>query len=168
MSTHRDADQDVHDELHRELMAAFAHEVAHHDCGHLKLFRGWLDLLPRGSAGSLAAALFRHMEHRLYGPERETEADLHAVELCLEAGYDGALCLQALEILENSSLDRGDIDGVYGPENLLDPTDPGHGGTAYALQRWLWIHMRRYLPLRERRERAWAWYRERLAGRGRR
>jgi Zn-dependent protease with chaperone function len=138
------------------------HESAHHDLRHLDLFRGWSALLPTGAIGSFAAAIFRKLSHRMYGPTRESQADQYAIELCLDAGYDGARCLQAFDILENESLNRGDIDGVFGPENLLDPTDPRQGGTAYALQRWLSSHSRRYLPLRERREIAWTYYRRRL------
>ena len=142
------------------------HEVAHHDLRHLDLFRGWTDMLPRGTAGTVAAAVYRKLSHTFYGPERESQADQYAVELCLDAGYDGARCLRALEILENEILNRGDIDGVFGPENLLDPTDPEQGSRAYAIQRWIWIHAHRYLPLRERREIAWAYYRRRLIERG--
>ena len=138
------------------------HEAAHHDLQHLDLFRGWLDVLPKGAVGSIAAGAFRNLSHQLYGPTRETQADQYAVELCLDAGYDGELCLQAFEILENESLNRGDVDGVFGPENLLDPTDPDQGSTAYEIQRWLWTRAKRYLPLRERREIAWAFYRRRM------
>ncbi|MEO7456735.1 MAG: M48 family metalloprotease [Gemmatimonadaceae bacterium] len=143
-----------------------AHEVAHHDLRHLDLFQGWADVLPRGTFGSLAAGVYRRMSHRMYGPTRESQADQYAVELCLDAGYDGAKVLHAFDILENESLNRGDIDGVFGPENLLDPTDPGQGGTVFEVQRWLWSHARRYLPLRERRDIAWAFYRRRLEERG--
>jgi predicted Zn-dependent protease len=142
------------------------HEIAHHDLRHLDLFRGWTEMLPRGTAGTLAAAVFRNLSHGLYGPERETKADQYSVELCLDAGYDGARCLHAFDILENESLNRGDVDGVFGPENLLDPTDPGRGSRAYAIQRWIWIHSHRYLPLRERREIATAYLRRRLVERG--
>jgi catechol 2,3-dioxygenase-like lactoylglutathione lyase family enzyme len=142
------------------------HEVAHHDLRHLDLFRGWVDLLPKGAVGSLAAAAFRKLSHRMYGPQRESQADQYSVALCLDAGYDGERCLQAFDILENESLNRGDVDGVFGPESLLDPTDPEQGSTAYEIQRWLWIHARRYLPLRERRDIAWAFYRRRSSERG--
>lgn len=142
-----------------------SHEVAHHDLQHLDLFRGWSELLPRGAVGSLAAAVFRKLSHRMYGPTRESQADQYAVELCLDAGYDGERCLHAFDIMENESLNRGDIDGVFGPENLLDPTDAKQDTTAYALQRWLSSHARRYLPLRERREIAWAYYRRRVSER---
>src|SRR4029453_15120077 len=139
-----------------------AHEIAHHDCGHLDVFAGWMNHLPRGVAGSIAASAFWHLEHRLLGPERELEADRYAVELCLDAGFDGALCLQVFDVLEHGALDRGDLDAVYGPENLLDPTDPNAGSTMYALQRWLSTRARRYVPIRERRDLAWEWLRARL------
>jgi predicted Zn-dependent protease len=145
---------------------ALAHEVAHHDLGHLELHRGWTELLPRGAAGSVVAAVFRNLSHQMYGPTRETQADQYAVELCLDAGYDGGNCLRALDVLEMELLNRGDVDGVFGPENLLDPTDPEQGGTAYAIQRWVWTHAHRYLPLHERREIAWSYLRRRLVERG--
>ena len=145
------------------LAFVLSHEAAHHDLRHLDLFRGWSEVLPAGAIGSFAAAIFRKLSHQMYGPTRESEADQYAVALCLDAGYDGERCLQAFEILENESLNRGDIDSVFGPANLLDPTDPAQGGTAYAVQRWLTTHARRYLPLRERREIAWAFYRRRMA-----
>ena len=141
-------------------MIAFvlAHEIAHHDLGHLDLFTGWLDALPRGVGTSLVAAVFRQFEDVAYGPDREAAADLLAVDLCVAAGFDGLRCVHAFDALEQEHLNRGDIDGVFGPENLLDPTDPHHGGTAYAVQRWLWIRTHRYLPLHERRARALAHY----------
>jgi len=141
------------------------HEVAHHDLRHLTLYQGWTEWLPRGTGGSITAALFRNLSHQMYGPTRESQADQYAIELCLDAGYDGPQCLHAFEILENESLNRGDVDGVFGPENLLDPTDPEQGSKAYQIQRWLWTHAHRYLPLRERREICWAYYRRRLTER---
>lgn len=139
------------------------HEVAHHDLGHVARFRGWAEWLPRNVAGQLAAGLLQLATHRIYGPEREAAADQYAVALCLDAGYAGERCLQAFQILENEMLDRGGYDAVFGPEALLDPTDPEEGSAGYELQRWLWSRAHRYLPLRERRERAWAYLRERTA-----
>ncbi len=135
----------------------FAHEIAHHDCGHLSLFGSWTSWLPRSTATSYVAALTAVLEHKAYGPEREAQADLYAMQLCLDAGYDGARCLQLFDIMENESLDVGDVDGVFGPENLLDPTDPDQGGIGQQVQRWIWTKHRGYLPLRERRERAAAY-----------
>src|SRR5262245_33211538 len=109
---------------------ALAHEVAHHDLGHLELFRSWLDLLPKGNVGIIVASVVWKVSHQLYGPERETQADQYAIELCLDAGYDGERCLQTFDIMENDALNRGDYDGVFGPENLLDPTDPEQASVA--------------------------------------
>jgi hypothetical protein len=158
-------DQKLHADLHAELIAEFATETEawvgeRLDCVMARLNAVRTDGVP------LAAAAFRTLSHRMYGPQRESQADQYSVALCLDAGYDGERCLQAFDILENESLNRGDVDGVFGPENLLDPTDPGQGSTAYEIQRWLWIHARRYLPLRERREIAWAYYRRRSSERG--
>jgi predicted Zn-dependent protease len=141
-----------------------AHEVAHHDCGHLALYRGWAQWLPRSEATSYIAMLAAVLEHKTYGPEHENQADLYAMHLCLDAGYDGERCLQAFDIMENESLDVGDIDGVFGPENLLDPTDPEMNSFAYHMQRWLWTRRRGYVPLRERRDRVSAFLQSRKRG----
>lgn len=135
-------------------MAAFilAHEIAHHDCGHVaSLQRGWAAYLPSSVAGTVTASIFRAASHALHGPEREAEADRYAIALCLDAGYDAQRCLQAFDLLEMVHLDRGDIDGVFGPEALLDPSDPLQASWKGELGKWLWTRSRRYLPLRERR-----------------
>ncbi len=132
--------------------AAFvlAHEAAHHDLGHLALYGAWSQWLPRNQAASYVAAMLGVIEHHTYGPEREQAADDYAVDLVVKAGFDGQLAVQALAILENLALDRGDVGGVFGPENLLDPTDPDRNSTGFHVQRWLWTHMHGYLPLHER------------------
>jgi Zn-dependent protease with chaperone function len=127
-----------------------AHEAAHHDLGHLDLFEGWARWLPQSRATGYVAMLARLFEHHTYGPERELAADDYAVRLAIRAGFDGDLAAQALTILEQLALDRGDVGGVFGPENLLDPTDPGTGSAAYRVQRWAWTHLHGYLPLHER------------------
>lgn len=142
-----------------------AHEIAHHDCGHLALYQGLSSWLPRSAATSYLAVVTALLERNIYSAEKETQADLYAIQLCLDAGYNGELCAQLLTILENESLDAGDIDGVYGPENLLDPTDPEQDSVGYQVQRWLWTRSRGYLPLRERQERVAAYLRgKRKAG----
>jgi len=148
-----------------EVAFVLAHEIAHHDCGHLDLYRGWSSWIPRSKATSYVAARLALMEHGMYSPEKEAQADLYALQLCLDAGYDGDRCAHFFAILENESLDEGDYDGVFGPENLLDPTDPAHGSAAHEVQRWLWTRMRGYLPLRERRERVIAYVRKKQAAR---
>ena len=144
-----------------------AHEIAHHDCGHLDLYKGWSSWLPKSKATSYLAVLAALMEHNLYSPEKEAQADLYAMQLCLDAGYDGDRCAQLFAILENETLDLGDYDGVFGPEHLLDPTEPGYGDARHQFQRWLWTRTRGYLPLRERRERVIAYLREKQAEKAR-
>ena len=117
------------------LAFVLAHEAAHHDLGHLDLFGGWAKWLPQHKTTGYVAALARLYEYRTYGPAREREADEYAVRLALRAGYNGDLAVQALAILEAIALDHGDYNGVYGPENLLDPTDPVHDTATYHVQR---------------------------------
>jgi hypothetical protein len=125
-----------------------AHEVAHHQLGHLDLFAGLASHLPRIGGAVLVAAAFQFLERRLYGPEKEAAADRRAMELCLASGYEGKHCLRLFEVLEDDSLDRGDLDGVFGPEAATDPdlqNDP-------AARAWVWVseRLRGYLPLRQR------------------
>jgi Zn-dependent protease with chaperone function len=127
-----------------------AHEAAHHDLGHFDLFTGWGELLPRMESTKYVAVLAALCEHHAYGPKRENDADAYAVALSMTAGYNGELAVQALSILEMLALDLGDISGVFGPENLLDPTDPKLTSAAYRVQRWVWTHVHGYDPLRER------------------
>ena len=47
---------------------------------------------------------------------READADLLAIEMCIDAGYDPERCIAALEHLVNVSFDYGDVDSVLGPE----------------------------------------------------
>ena len=83
------------------------------------------------------------------------------MQLCIDAGYDAQRCLQTFDILENETLDAGDINGVFEPENLLDPTDPKMNSVAYQVQRWLWTRRRGYVALRERRQRVAAFLKSR-------
>jgi Zn-dependent protease with chaperone function len=99
--------------------AAFvmAHEIAHHRLGHLPDMRSWWGLLP------LRIAIAR-LRHTICGPEDEHEADLLAIELCMDAGYDVERCLDALDILAQVSLDYGDVDNVLGGETATRSSHP--------------------------------------------
>src|SRR3954463_9562453 len=70
-----------------------AHEIAHHHLGHLRLM----------SIGDEAP---RH--------ELERHADLHAIELCLAAGYEPDRCILALRVLDAVLLSSGDLEGALG------------------------------------------------------
>ncbi|MCE9572527.1 MAG: M48 family metalloprotease [Deltaproteobacteria bacterium] len=82
-----------------------AHELAHHRLGHVpELSTAW-----RKVAG-IARGVISGLVHR---PERERDADLLAVELCLAAGYDLEECLVAFARMEHEALDWGNVDGVF-------------------------------------------------------
>src|SRR5215471_11915160 len=75
--------------------AAFvvAHQLAHHDLGHVAIFHGWANKIARLPGATLFALFFFALEKRLYGPEKECHADRHGLDLCLTAGYSASKCL---------------------------------------------------------------------------
>jgi predicted Zn-dependent protease len=135
-----------------------AHEIAHHELGHLhgvdEVAGSAPRLIPGALAGRIAlvtAALL--IERRVHGPENEADADARALELCVAAGYDGSRCIQLLDILEADSLDRGDLDIVYGLEDASDPDVRERHPWLLDARVWAWERLRGYLPLRERKAR---------------
>ena len=132
--------------------AAFvlAHEVAHHDLGHTKLFPDWLMRAARRRGGVILVALWPGLERRLYGPERECDADRYAVELCVAAGYVANECLEFFRIMAMICLDLGDRAIVFGPDpdsdQELAPTAPW----LTKARIWAWQRTRGYLPLTDR------------------
>lgn len=127
-----------------------AHEMAHHDLGHVALLRGWarrLVALPEGRLRNAAARLVRSAEWATYSAEMETAADSYALDLCLAAGYDGPACLGLFDVLRRYLLDHRDIDGVYGPDDDMFGAGP-FGEWA----RRNWRRARGYPPVSERRE----------------
>jgi predicted Zn-dependent protease len=116
-----------------------AHEMAHHDLGHLRLFGGALEGLRRVRGGIFVAALYRQLERGFISAEREDAADAYALDLCLAAGYDAKRCLTLFDTLEAYALDHRDLDIVYGPAS------EGVGLKAFR-------RLRGYSPLRMRRE----------------
>lgn len=99
--------------------AAFviAHELAHHRLGHVPA-------LPTSWLGVGRLLLVRLETAWIATPARETDADLLAIEMCIDAGYDPERCIAALEHLSNVALDYGDVDGVLGAEDGTPP--PSH------------------------------------------
>lgn len=89
------------DQLPDESAAAFviAHELAHHHLGHIvgPYFR--------------ASAL---LDDPIPSHEKERHADLHALELCMGAGYDPDRCINALRMLDAYYLDCGDLEASLG------------------------------------------------------
>lgn len=96
--------------------AAFviAHELAHHRLGHLPV-------LPANWLGKARLLLVRLETAWVATPAREIDADLLAIEMCIDAGYDPERCIEALHHLVNVSLDYGDVDGVLGAESAASP-----------------------------------------------
>ena len=130
---------------------AVAHEMAHHDLGHMWFFQGWLAKLRYLPSSLVVAMLFRAVEKRLIGPERELAADCYALDLCVASGYDGETCLELFDILEAYALDHRDLDIVYGPDAQLSSADAGMAGWLAQARTWGWQHSRGYPSLRERR-----------------
>jgi hypothetical protein len=133
--------------------AAFvvAHEIAHHQLGHLRIFPHRLAALARVNGGWIAAASVHAIEHTVYGPERESAADHRALDLCLQAGYDGQKCIRALEILEQRALDTGDIEGTFGLDTNTEDDTTGDTPWTSKLRTWAWERMRGYPATRDRR-----------------
>lgn len=127
-----------------------AHEMAHHHLGHMRLFPRWMGLMVRRWGGELVILGIEGIERRLYGPERECDADRTALELCLAAGYDADRCLAVFDILEELALDVGDQDIVYGPDVGSDEELSTKASFMTKFRIWSWQRTRGYLPLRDR------------------
>lgn len=132
--------------------AAFviAHEIAHHDLGHLQLIPEWMPRFAVARGGAIAVATISGIERRLYGPERECDADRRGLELCIQADYDPRSCLRFFTIMEQIALDLGDQNAVYGPDQdsdeELSPDAPWH----IKARMWAWQRTLGYLPLSDR------------------
>jgi predicted Zn-dependent protease len=101
--------------------AAFviAHEIAHHRLGHIPALTNVMLRLP-------LRLLLAMLEKWIAMPQREADADLLAIEMCLDAGYDVEKCVAALEHLSFVALDYGDIDGALGAEDPKDDAKRTH------------------------------------------
>jgi hypothetical protein len=129
-----------------------SHEIAHHDLGHVALFHGWANAVARLPGATLFAAFFHALECRLYGPEKECQADRHGMDLCLSGGYSGEHCLELFDILEQRALYIGDEDIVYGPDDESDDELDENATWKTKAQIWAWQRKRGYLPIRDRRQ----------------
>ena len=133
--------------------AAFvvAHEIAHHDLGHLDLFAGpFARRLASLTAGAVAVLFFRTLQKRIYSPERELAADNRAIDLCLQAGYDPEKCLYFFHILELIYLDYGDLKAVFGLDSESDQELSPEASLVTKARIWLYQRERGYLPVQDR------------------
>ncbi|NNE91328.1 MAG: M48 family metalloprotease [Verrucomicrobiales bacterium] len=88
-----------------ELAFVIAHEMAHHDLGHLELreFSGWLNRIPANV--SFGTDLISRELCSLTRRSRfECEADETALRLCMAAGYDPARCISIFDLLDRIDL----------------------------------------------------------------
>jgi hypothetical protein len=135
-----------------EVAFVLAHEIAHHELGHLDVFKhveARIHPLPKNE---ITTTLLYHLVRRLYGPENECAADRHAIDLCRAAGYDGLKCIEIFDALEDHALDMGDHDGVYGPNAGSDDELDENASWKTKAQIWIWQRKRGYLPIRDRRQ----------------
>jgi predicted Zn-dependent protease len=137
---------------HDEAVAfVIAHEMAHHDLGHMDVFSGELARhAVRLAAGQAVVLFFRLLLKRVYSPEWECDADRRAIELCVRAGYDGARCLEIFRVLETMALDMGDLDGVFGLDPDSDEELSPEAGLFSRARMRLWLLRRGYLPIQDR------------------
>jgi predicted Zn-dependent protease len=100
--------------------AAFviAHELSHHRLGHVPApIAGW-HRLP-------VTLVLLSLQWLIAGQEQEHDADLLAIEICLDAGFDADRCLAAIDILTRVALDYGDLDAALGADPDARGAAPG-------------------------------------------
>jgi predicted Zn-dependent protease len=133
-------------------MIAFvlAHEIAHHDLGHLRGLPDWFKKMTGNQLAWLLAGVYRILESSIYGPEQECDADRYGLELCLRAGYEAQKCLAFLDVLEKYALDIGDVDMVLGPDECDDELSDD-ASLSTKIRIWLYQRSRGYLPIQDRR-----------------
>jgi predicted Zn-dependent protease len=134
-----------------------AHEMAHHDLGHIK--RTDRMFAAQGLAHTperFAILLVELLSRRLYSRDHEFWADAYAIGLCRRAGFDPQQCLQCFDVFTRYALDRHDLDGVYGTDEEIE-LDPGQAtgsvDRAYVEFRlWCARHRRSHPSIHERRQ----------------
>jgi Zn-dependent protease with chaperone function len=134
---------------------ALAHEIGHHDLGHLKRAERWIDSTLAYIPAALAVLVFERLARWLYSRDNELAADAYALDLCREAGFDPKRCLQCFDIQSWYLLDIHDLDGVYGTDEEIE-FDPDRdtnsiGRISIELRLWRARHRRSHPSLHERR-----------------
>jgi len=145
-----------------QLAFVIAHEIAHHRLGHVRDVGGVLERIPEPARG-IAANLLVARSLVLHGAEREADADAHGFNLCLAAGYDGHRCLRSFDLMEEIHLDCGDVEGVFGPDAVIEATLEDGPEWLIPLHEWLYERRRGYPSVRERKARLREAYAQALA-----
>jgi hypothetical protein len=134
-----------------EVAMVIAHEIAHHDLDHVKLFASWASKIVNHRAATLFVYAFLTLERHLYGPKNECDADRHGLDLCIAAGYNTQECLELFDVLEQYAWDMENCDMIYGPEVSDNELDENASWKTKA-KIWAWEHKHGYLPIRDRRQ----------------
>jgi predicted Zn-dependent protease len=135
---------------------ALAHEIGHHDLGHLRPAERWAVAAVEQVPLRLAALLLYKLPNWIYNRDMELAADAYAIKLCRKAGFDPRKCLECFSILSRYLLDNHDIDGVYGTneELELDPKLAANPLDWLYIETRLWVarHRRSHPAIQERRQ----------------
>ena len=134
-----------------EVAMVIAHEIAHHDLGHVSLFANWAPKIIHFPGATLLTYAFLTLERHIYGPRKECEADCHGLDLCVEAGYDAQGCMGLFDILEQYAWDMENSDVIYGPD-LSGEELSEHASWKSKVEIWAWQHEHGYLPIHHRRQ----------------
>jgi len=135
---------------------ALAHEIAHHDLGHLGPAERLMTSGFLHTPGLIVVLTVELLVQWLYSREKEFAADAHALDLCRASGFVLKECLHCFDILSRYLLDIHDLDGVYGTDEEieLDPEQAGNSiGRIYSEWRlWRARHRRSHPSIHERRQ----------------
>jgi Zn-dependent protease with chaperone function len=135
-----------------EVAFIVAHEMAHHDLGHLDAFDGWISGVKLLPGGKLFGAVLKGLANRVYSVEQECDADLYALELCAKSGYRPESCVRLFDLLEEHVLNMGGLDAVYGLDEENDYELSDDAPLSVKLKIWAWHRWNGYLPIRDRRQ----------------
>src|SRR5215510_14272046 len=69
-----------------------AHEIAHHDLGHLERPERWVDRALVLMPATLAVLALEQLTRWLYSRDNELAADAYALDLCRKAGFNPKRC----------------------------------------------------------------------------
>jgi Zn-dependent protease with chaperone function len=134
---------------------ALAHEIGHHDLGHLRQVESWAASAIEHAPFQLAVLLLYQLQRWVYSRDMELAADGYALELCRKTELDLRHCLDCFDILRQYMLDHHDVDGVYGTDEELelDPQLASNPIDRLFIEARLWVarHRRSHPAIQERR-----------------
>lgn len=127
------------------LAFVLAHEMAHHDLGHVQRVAERIAGVP---AAPPAVALLSAVR-MLRSADLEVASDAEALKLCLRAGYPRAECLEAFRAMETLWAETGGAEIIRGFES--GDLEAAMGRFFEEAPQWKWERKRGYLSLGDRR-----------------